>query len=257
MKIPSIALNTFRENLRDKIMIGVLIFTFLIILSNIVTVSLTTGQWTRLTTDVGLGAIAVFGILLSIFLGITLINKEVEKKTIYTIISKPIRRHHFLIGKYLGLVLTIFVNTTLMLLVLYCVLMYLSPAEGAPYLGIFKAWLLMLMEFMVIAAIGAFFSSFTSPVLAAMFTIGFWAIGHMITDVGYWGLKSGDETVRTMAKTLFYAMPNLELFNVRNRVTYNIKIEWSYIGWVVSYALLYVTFILGSASVIFSKRDFK
>jgi ABC-type transport system involved in multi-copper enzyme maturation permease subunit len=257
MKTASIAFNTFRESLRDKIMIGVLVFTFVIILSNIVTVQLTVGQWMRLTVDVGLGAITVFGILLAIFLGITLISREIERKTIYTVVSKPIHRHQFLLGKYLGLISTIFANAGLMLLVLYGVLLYLNPQEGVPYLGIFMAWLLMLLEFMVVAAIATFFSTFSPAVLAAMFTIGFWVIGHLISDIGYWGLKSGDESVVAMAKTLYYAMPNLELFNVRNKVTYRIAVEWRYVGWVTTYALLYIVFILGSATVIFSRRDFK
>ena len=114
MKVLSIALNTFRENLRDKLLYNLLVFALLMIGSSLLLMRLTLGEFHRLLLNVGLGSINIFGVLIAIFVGIGLVNKEIEKKTIYTIVSKPVARYQFLIGKYLGLTMTLFVNTVIM-----------------------------------------------------------------------------------------------------------------------------------------------
>jgi ABC-type transport system involved in multi-copper enzyme maturation permease subunit len=257
MKITAIAYNTFRESVRDKILIGVLLFSTLFIISSIATVNLTIGQWMRLTTDVGLSSIALFGTVLSVFLGISLVSKEIERKTVYTIVSKPVRRHEFLLGKYLGCVLTIFVNTVIMLAVLYAVLAYLSRYENNPYMGIFQAWLLMMVEFMLITAVAVFFSTFSTPSLSAMFTIGIWIIGHLLADLRYWGSRSESWIVALLVKAAYFFIPQLDLLNMRSRVTYHIPIGWDYMGWVTAYAGMYIALILVVSSAAFSRRDFK
>lgn len=257
MKLFAIAWNTFRETIRDKIMIGVLLFATLIIVSSIATVQFTVGQWMRLTTDVGLGAIAVIGIAISIFLGISLVSKEIERKTVYTIVSKPVRRSQFVLGKYLGLLLTLFVNTVLMLAVLLATLAFVSRNEANPYLGIVQAWIMMMFEFALVTAIAVFFSTFSTPTLSAMFTAALWIIGHLVSDMRYWALKSQDELTRTLVDVVYYILPNLEILNVRNRVTYFIEIRWSEVLWTASYAAMYTAFILAAAVIVFSKRDFK
>src|SRR5215467_3433921 len=124
MKVLSIALNTFRENLRDKLLYNLLIFALLMIGSSLILMRLTLGEFHRLILDIGLGSINFFGVLIAIFVGIGLVSKEIEKKTIYTIVSKPVARFQFLLGKYLGLSLTLLINTAIMtvglLAVLYC-----------------------------------------------------------------------------------------------------------------------------------------
>ena len=257
MKVLAIAWNTFRETIRDKIMIGVLLFATLIIISSIATVQFTVGQWMRLTTDVGLGAIAVIGIGISIFLGISLVSKEIERKTVYTIVSKPVRRSQFVLGKYLGLLLTLLVNTVLMLAVLLITLAFVSRNEPNPYLGIVQAWILMMCEFALITAVAVFFSTFSTPTLSAMFTAAIWIIGHLVSDMRYWAMKAHDEVVRTLVDAVYYLLPNLELLNVRNKVTYFIEIPWGDILWTASYAAMYTAFILTVAVIVFSKRDFK
>jgi ABC-type transport system involved in multi-copper enzyme maturation permease subunit len=257
MKILAIAFNTFRESVRDKILIGVLSFATLFIVSSIATVNLTIGQFMRLTTDVGLSSIDFFGIILSIFLGISLVYKEIERKTVYTIVSKPIRRSSFLLGKYLGLIITVFVNTAIMLAVLYGVLVYISRQESNPYLGIFQAWMLMMMEFMVITAVAVLFSTFSTPTLSAMFTLAVWMIGHLLSELRYWGLKSDNPAILLFVKIINFFMPQLELLNMRNRVTYHIAIGWDYVGWASAYAAMYTILVLLIASIIFSRRDFK
>jgi len=257
MKILYVALNTLKEIIRDRILIGVVILSMLFIVSSIVTVNFTVGQWMRITTDVGLASISMFGIILSVFIGISLINREVERKTVYSIISKPVSRTEFLLGKYFGLLMVLFLTTLLMLGVLFGVLLYIGGEEVNPYMGIFQCWILMFTECMLVGSVAILFSTFTTPTLGAMFTLGIWLSGHLLSDLVYWSLVGDEPVMVEIVKVVAAIVPNLEIMNMRNRVTYFISIEWSYIGWVTCYAALYSAFFLVLASTIFSRKDMK
>jgi len=253
MKVLSIALNTFRENLRDKLLYNLLVFALLMIGSSLLLMRLTLGEFHRLLLDVGLGSINIFGVLIAIFVGIGLVNKEIEKKTIYTIVSKPVARYQFLIGKYLGLTLTLFVNTLIMagglLLVLF--------AQDVPIESmLFKALGLIFMEFMVITAVALLCSTFTSATLSAIFTLAIYVIGHLTADLKTFGEKM-DEGMRAVVTGLYYILPNLERFNLKGNVIHNIEVPGTDLLLIVVYGLTYVAFLLMSASIIFQRRDFR
>ena len=253
MKVLSIALNTFRENLRDKLLYNLLVFALLMIGSSLLLMRLTLGEFHRLLLDVGLGSINIFGVLIAIFVGIGLVNKEIEKKTIYTIVSKPVARYQFLIGKYLGLTLTLFVNTLIMagglLLVLF--------AQGVPIESmLFKALGLIFMEFMVITAVALLCSTFTSATLSAIFTLATYVIGHLTADLKTFGEKM-DEGMRAVVTGLYYTLPNLERFNLKGNVIHHIEVSGTDLLLIVVYGLTYVAFLLMAASIIFQRRDFR
>jgi ABC-type transport system involved in multi-copper enzyme maturation permease subunit len=253
MKVLSIALNTFRENLRDKLLYNLLVFALLMIGSSLLLMRLTLGEFHRLLLNVGLGSINIFGVLIAIFVGIGLVNKEIEKKTIYTIVSKPVARYQFLIGKYLGLTLTLFVNTLIMagglLLVLF--------AQGVPIESmLFKALGLIFMEFMVITAVALLCSTFTSATLSAIFTLATYVIGHLTADLKTFGEKM-DEGMRAVVTGLYYVLPNLERFNLKGNVIHHIEVSGTDLLLIVVYGLTYVAFLLMSASIIFQRRDFR
>jgi len=253
MKVLSIALNTFRENLRDKLLYNLLVFALLMIGSSLLLMRLTLGEFHRLLLNVGLGSINIFGVLIAIFVGIGLVNKEIEKKTIYTIVSKPVARSQFLIGKYLGLTLTLFVNTLIMagglLLVLF--------AQGVPIESmLFKALGLIFMEFMVITAVALLCSTFTSATLSAIFTLATYVIGHLTADLKTFGEKM-DEGMRVVVTGLYYILPNLERFNLKGNVIHHIEVSGTDLLLIVMYGLTYVAFLLMSASIIFQRRDFR
>lgn len=253
MKVLSIALNTFRENLRDKLLYNLLVFALLMIGSSLLLMRLTLGEFHRLLLDVGLGSINIFGVLIAIFVGIGLVNKEIEKKTIYTIVSKPVARYQFLIGKYLGLTLTLFVNTLIMagglLLVLF--------AQDVPIESmLFKALGLIFMEFMVITAVALLCSTFTSATLSAIFTLAIYVIGHLTADLKTFGEKM-DEGMRAVVTGLYYILPNLERFNLKGNVIHHIEVSGTDLLLIVVYGLTYVAFLLMSASIIFQRRDFR
>lgn len=253
MKVLSIALNTFRENLRDKLLYNLLVFALLMIGSSLLLMRLTLGEFHRLLLNVGLGSINIFGVLIAIFVGIGLVNKEIEKKTIYTIVSKPVARYQFLVGKYLGLTLTLFVNTLIMagglLLVLF--------AQGVPIESmLFKALGLIFMEFMVITAVALLCSTFTSATLSAIFTLATYVIGHLTADLKTFGEKM-DEGMRAVVTGLYYVLPNLERFNLKGNVIHHIEVSGTDLLLIVVYGLTYVAFLLMSASIIFQRRDFR
>ena len=253
MKVLSIALNTFRENLRDKLLYNLLVFALLMIGSSLLLMRLTLGEFHRLLLDVGLGSINIFGVLIAIFVGIGLVNKEIEKKTIYTIVSKPVARYQFLVGKYLGLTLTLLVNTLVMAGGLLLVLFAQSvPIESM----LFKALGLIFMEFMVITAVALLCSTFTSATLSAIFTLATYVIGHLTADLKTFGEKM-DEGMRAVVTGLYYILPNLERFNLKGNVIHHIEVSGTDLVLIVVYGLTYVAFLLMSASIIFQRRDFR
>lgn len=253
MKIVSIALNTFRENLRDKLLYNLLVFALLMIGSSILLMRLTLGEFHRLILDIGLGSINFFGVLIAIFVGIGLVNKEIDKKTIYTIVSKPVARYQFLLGKYLGLSLTLLVNTGIMVGGL---LIVLSVQDVPIQPVLFKALGLVFLEFLVVTAVALLFSTFTSATLSAIFTLAVYAIGHLTTDLRTFGHKM-DIIGRSILESMYYVLPNLDRFNLKGQVTHELDVPASDLLLIVAYGTAYTALLLVLASAIFQRRDFR
>ena len=253
MKVVSIAFNTFRENLRDKLLYNLLVFALLMIGSSVILSRLTLGEFHRLILDLGLGSINFFGVLIAIFVGIGLVSKEIDKKTIYTIVSKPVARYQFLLGKYVGLILTLFVNTAVMTVGLLAVLAF---QEVPLHLILFKSLGAIFLEFMVITAIALLFSTFTSATLSAIFTLALFVIGHLTADLKMFGQKM-DGLSRGILDGIYYLLPNLERFNLKGHVTHQIDVPANDLVLIAAYGLAYTTFLLLLASVIFQRRDFR
>ncbi|MDR4470605.1 MAG: ABC transporter permease [Nitrospira sp.] len=253
MKVISIALNTFRENLRDKLLYNLLIFALLMIGSSLILMRLTLGEFHRLILDIGLGSINFFGVLIAIFVGIGLVSKEIEKKTIYTIVSKPVARFQFLLGKYLGLSLTLLINTAIMAVGLLAVL-YVQ--EVPIHAVLFKALGLIVVEFMVITAVALLFSTFSSATFSAIFTLALYVIGHLTTDLKAFGEKMGG-LGKTILEGMYYVLPNLDRFNLKGHVTHQLDVPAGDLLVIGLYGIAYSAFLLTVASVIFQRRDFR
>lgn len=253
MKVLSIALNTFRENLRDKLLYNLLIFALLMIGSSLVLMRLTLGEFHRLLLDIGLGSVNIFSVLIAIFVGIGLVSKEIDKKTIYTIVSKPVARFEFLLGKFLGLTITLFINMLIMTAALLVVLMAQSvPIEAV----LFKAIGLILLECMVVTAVALLCSTFTSATLSAIFTLAIYVIGHLTADLKTFGQKM-DGLGRSVLEGMYYLLPNLERFNLKGHVTHQLDVPLNDLALIVAYGMAYTAFLLLLASVIFQRRDFR
>jgi ABC-type transport system involved in multi-copper enzyme maturation permease subunit len=253
MKILSIALNTFRENLRDKLLYNLLIFALLMIGSSIIISKLTLGDFDRLMIDIGLASVNFFGVLIAIFIGIGLVSKEIDKKTIYTIMSKPVARYEFLLGKYVGLLVTLLVNTVIMTIGLVVVLWARNVAVDGL---LFQAVGMIFVEFMVITAVALLFSTFTSTTLSAIFTLAIYVIGHLTPDLKTFGEKM-DEVGRAVMNGLYYVLPNLERFNLKGHVIHHLQLTSADLTLIVLYGLAYATFLLVVAGLIFERRDFR
>ncbi|MGZ8405638.1 MAG: ABC transporter permease, partial [Nitrospira sp.] len=202
MRILSIAINTLRENLRDKLLYNLLFFALLMIGSSILLSRITLGDHHRLILDLGLASINLFGVLIAIFVGIGLVSKEVDRKTIYTIVSKPIPRYEFLLGKYCGLVITLFANTVVMVVGLLIVLQVMDvPITSL----VFKSLVLIFLELMVITAVAVLFSTFTSATLSAIFTLAVYVIGHLSGDLKEFAKKL-DEVSEMVVNAIYYTL---------------------------------------------------
>jgi len=253
MRILSIALNTFRENLREKLLYNLLFFALLMIGSSILLSRITLGDYHRLILDLGLASINLFGVLIAIFVGIGLVSKEVDRKTIYTIVSKPIPRYEFLLGKYCGLVITLFANTIVMVVGLLIVLQVMDvPITSL----VFKSLALIFLELMVITAVAVLFSTFTSATLSAIFTLAVYVIGHLSGDLKEFAKKL-DEVSQKAVNAIYYTLPNLERFNLKGHVIHHLDFGMADMALTLAYGLTYAAFLLLLASVIFQRRDFQ
>ncbi len=253
-RITVIALNTFRETLRDKILYNLVFFGLLLIVSSILLGALTMGERAKIIQDLGLASINLFGVLIAIFVGIGLVSKEIEKRTIYSIIAKPIPRYQFLLGKYAGLSLTLFVNVSIMAVGFFLTLI-IGQAGMEP--ALLKAIGLIFMELLVITAVAVMFSTFTTPTLSATFTLAIYVIGHLTDDLRVLGSKLHSDLTKVVLDGLYYALPNLESFNVKGPAVHGIPIEPIYLVTTVAYGVTYSTVILILACIIFQRRDFK
>ncbi len=190
MKVLHIARNTFRECVRDKVLYNLVIFAVLIIGSSLILGTITIGDVRQIIINLGLSTISFFGTLIAILIGIQLVHKEIDKKTVYSLLSKPVARHEFILGKYLGLSMTLAVNVSVMILGVYLAVLYLRHSFQASDVQILLAGILILIELMLVIAIALLFSTFSTPALSALFTFCLYVIGHFNADIRHYGLSS-------------------------------------------------------------------
>jgi Cu-processing system permease protein len=263
----AIALNVFRESVRDKVLYNLVLFAIILMAASYLIGQLTAGQDVKIIKDLGLSATSLFGLFIAVFIGIGLVSKEVERRSVYSLLAKPIHRYQMVLGKYAGLVLTLIVNVAIMAAAQYAVLAYMgwgvSPdiqrSWDAPALdpAILKAIVLILVELMVITAIALFFSTFSTPILSAAFTFGFFIVGHFSTDLRNFQQVVDSPAAAKLARGLYWILPNLAQFDVKTQVVHAQPVPLGYIAVTSAYAALYIAVLLVAAVVIFSRRDFR
>jgi len=262
-----IALNVFRESVRDKVLYNLVLFAIVLIGASYLIGQLTAGQDVKIIKDLGLAATSTFGLFIAVFIGIGLVSKEVERRSAYSLLAKPIHRYQMIAGKYAGLTLTLAVNVAIMSTALYAVLAYMKwgvPADvqqawDAPAVdpAMLKALLLILLELMVLTAIALFFSTFSSPILSAAFTFGLFVVGHFSTDLRNFEQVVESPAAVKLARGLYWVLPNLEQFDVKAQVVHAQPVPLGYLALTGVYAALYISVLLVAAMVIFSRRDLK
>jgi len=262
-----IAVNVFKESVRDKVLYNLVFFAVLLIGISFLLGQLTAGQDIKVIKDLGLAAISVFGLFISVFIGIGLVSKEVDRRSIYSLLSKPISRQQFIIGKYVGLVLTLLVNVSVMTLAYYVVLGGMAwvaggwflPAWEAPAVdpALLKAVAMIFLQLMMITALALLFSTFSSPILSAALTFGLYIAGHFNADLHHFDTVVASKPAGWLAKVLYYLLPNLSPLDIKAQVVHAIPVPAGYLLLNTAYALVYVTALLMGATAIFMRRDFK
>ena len=257
----------FRESVRDRVPYSMVVFAVLLMAASYLISQLTAGQDLKIIKDLGLAAIAIFGLLIAVFIGIGLVSKEVERKSVYGLLTKPVTRTQFVLGKYVGLVLTLAVNITAMTMAFYAVLFYMdltaSEATRASWPAAAMDWrlliatLLIFAELAVVTALALFFSTFSSPLLAILLTLGLWIAGHFNADLRNFENVVNAPVIVWVAKVLYYVLPNLAPFDVKAEVVHGLPVMMRHVGLTLLYAAVYTGVLLTAAVAIFRRRDFK
>src|SRR5687768_4932289 len=223
---------------------------------------LTAGQDIKIIKDLGLAAIATFGLMIAIFIGIGLVWKEVERRSIYSLLAKPVSRAQFIVGKYCGLVLTLGVNVAVMVAAWYGVLAYMSTANtpgaaSATDPRMLEAVVLIFVELMLVTAVALFFSTFSSPFLSAGLTLGLWVVGHFNADLRNFETVVDSPAAAWLARGLYYLLPNFSAFDVKYQVVHALPVPGAYLASTAAYGAAYIGLLLVAAVAVFSRRDFK
>jgi len=253
MKIRAIAANTFKEAIRDRILYLLLFFAAVSIIFSRLLALLTVGDRVKIIMDVGLASLSLFGALMAILMGTGLVYKEIDKKTIYTLLSRPIHRYQFLLGKYIGLISTLFIMLLLMSLIfLILIFFHTFKIEWALLVAI----LYIFVEVCLITAVALFFSCFSTPILSSIFSLSFYLIGHLS-----WGLETLIKKMKPglgkiLAQILYAFLPDLENFNFKTEVVHHLPIPSSVFLFSALYGIFYSLFVLFLAILVFRKRDF-
>lgn len=250
----ALAGNTVREAVRNKILYVLLFFSLVLIGAGVLVGSLSYVESDRILQDIGLAAIRLLGVALAIFVGIQLIHKEVDRKTVYTILSKPISRAEFLLGKFLGLTLTIWLLAGVMMGA-FCGISLLTGAPlGATHAAFF---VLVAAELALVVAIATLFSAFSTPMLAALFTTGTWMVGQLTRDLRDLGAASDSAALERATALLHRLLPDLESFNLAIEAAHLLPVTASDVVLPLVYGAGYLAVVLLLAIALFERRDFR
>ncbi len=250
-----IARNTFREAVRDRVLYNLVLFVLLITASAIFLGELTAGQEVRTIVNLGLSAMLVFGAFISIFVGVSLVSKEIERRTVYAIFSKPIGRGEFIVGKYLGLCLTLLVNVLIMGAGVSLAILYVGGGDLA--LTIWGAIFLIYLELTILIAVAILFSSFSSPALSALLTFFVFIIGNFSSSLRDFAANLGSSLTKLFFEVLYYALPNLSFYSFTTNAAHGDVPPAAMLGGAFLYALIYIGILLAATILIFRRRNFK
>lgn len=253
----AITLNTFREAVRDRVLYNLVAFAVILIASAILFGEISIGIQKTILINLGLSSISIFGLLTAVFLGIGLVYKEVDKRSLYALLSKPVRRRQFIVGKFLGLSLTLSVNTMFMSAGLWGALYYLTRQFEAQDQFIWAAIYFILLQLFLVTAVCLFFSCFSTPVLSAILTFLLYLIGNFSSDIRAFGELARSFPVKALTTFLYYLLPNFSNFNIAGWVSHGRPVAASLILLNTLYALCYGGVLVIASALVFSRKDLK
>lgn len=246
--------NGFRESRRNRVTAVVAVFAAAMLLSSGLVMDLTVVTFDRVLTDLGLGVMSLISVFLAVFLSTGLIPREVERRTLFMVLTRPISRSTFVVGRLLGNLLTLgFVIASMTALFALQVVVLGGAATQAQVVAVLG----LLLEVMLLSSIGFLFASMSSQFVAALCTTGLFFIGHLSTDLYRLAERSKDAATQALLKALYYLLPNLDRLDFKARATYGDPTEWAELGGSAVYALGYSVLLVTAACLIFERRDMK
>jgi ABC-type transport system involved in multi-copper enzyme maturation permease subunit len=268
-RIGLVAWHVFKESVRDRVLYGIGGFALLLVAGAIAIGQITAGQDIKIIKDLGLATIEIAGALMTMFIGVGLVSREIERRSIFGLLAKPLPRWEFILGKYLGLVLTIAVNLWVMGLALWSVLAWMAwtspenirlswvtPAVD-PRLAV--VLLMITLEMALLTAVALFFSTFSSSALVSVgLTVGVFVAGLLSTDLRHFGdMVVAPPLVISLVAGVGWALPAFSEFDVKSQVVHGLPISAGFVFHTVLYAVVYALSVLGAAVFIFARREFK
>lgn len=255
-RITFIAANTFREAVRDRVLYNLIAFALLLTGAAVLVGQISIDIEKLVVINLGLTAVSLFGVVIAIFVGIGLVSKEIEKRTLYTVLSRPVRRWEFIVGKFFGLAGTLVVNTCCMAVGVFLALLYVSHRLQRPDSWVFVALYFIVLQFLIVTALTLLFSSFSSPIMSAVFAFALFVIGSYAEDLrGFASMANG--MTRWLATGAAYLVPNLSALNVISSVAHGEAVAGSLILYNTAYAFLYAAATVCGAVLIFEHRNLK
>ncbi|MGH9498212.1 MAG: ABC transporter permease [Terriglobales bacterium] len=255
-RIQHIASNTFREAVRDRVLYNLIAFAVLMCGASILVGQISIGIERLVVINLGLTAVSLFGLVIAIFIGIGLVSKEIEKRTLYTVLSRPVQRWEFIVGKFFGLAGTLVVNTFFMAIGVFLALLYVSHRFQAADGWVLVALYFIILQFLIITALALFFSSFSSPLLSAVFAFSLFVIGSFAEDLrGFAAMAQG--ATRWLATAAAYLVPNFSSLNVISSVAHGQGVPGALVVSETAYAIVYSAMALCGAVLVFERRNLK
>lgn len=256
-RVMAIAQNTFLEAIRDRVLYNLIAFAILVVGSSFLVGQVSIGIERLVLVNLGLTAISLFGIVIAIFIGIGLVSKEIERRTLYTVLAaRPVRRWEFIAGKWLGLIGTLAANAALMALGFMAALWFQQHAFRASDLPVLVALYFILLQFVLITSLALFFSTFSSPLLSSVFAFALFIIGTFAEDLrGFASVASGG--TKWFGTALAYLVPNFATLNVISEVAHGVAVPGKLVLLNTLYVLLYSVAVSNAAVLVFEKRNLK
>lgn len=256
-RVGVVALNTFREAVRDRVLYNLVFFALVMIAASILVGQVSIGIEEMVIVNLGLSAISVIGLLIAVFIGVGLVSKEMEKRTLYALLAKPVRRWEFLLGKFGGLLLTLTVNTVAMAMGLFLALSLVAHSDEYRRGSVLVAVYFILLKLALVVALALLFSCYTTPLLAILCTAGLYVAGLFITEMRTFQSRAMSHALQTLLRWLSYLLPNFGNFDVMAAAAHGRVIPQALIAQNTAYAALYCAIVLTAAAAIFTRRNLK
>jgi ABC-type transport system involved in multi-copper enzyme maturation permease subunit len=255
MKILAVASNTVREALRERLMYNLAVFALVLIGGSLTISQLTLGEQYRIIADIGTASAQLFGTLIAVFLGVAMMAREIDRRTCYPALARPVSRAGFLTGKYMGLTAVLALNVAAMAGATAAMLWIYRGADGVPPGPFGAAFGLILVHVALCAALAFFFSSFTTPTLAVIFTLSLVGAGHVFSEVrGFW-LQSPRVGLKNLVHVLDFTLPNMGLLDMKEALTYGDPVTAGGLAMRVLYGLAWIGVALAGGAAVFSRKD--